>query len=62
MIQEKKYLTVDDIKNETHLSNDSIRKYIREGLIKASKVGVRYLVKREDLDAFIESRTKQING
>lgn len=48
------YLTVDDVKAITRMSNDSIRKHIRSGNLKANKVGVRYLIKEKDLVSFIE--------
>lgn len=55
---ELKYLTVDEVKNITRMSNDSIRKHIRLGNLKAFKRGVRYLIKESDLKEFIESSDK----
>lgn len=60
MDKEKEYLNVDDIKAITRLSNDSIRKLIRNGEIQASKIGVRYLVRRQDLYDYIERNKKVI--
>lgn len=54
----EKYMTVDEVKNITRMSNDSIRKHIRLGNLKASKIGVRYLIKESDLKDFIESKNK----
>ncbi len=60
MDNEKEYLNVDDVKKITCLSNDSIRKLIRNGEIQASKIGVRYLIKRQDLYDYIERNKKVI--
>lgn len=56
---EKNYLTVDEVRTITHLSNDTIRKHIRNGILKAYKVGNRYLVAKQDLEIFIESNGKK---
>ena len=56
---ELKYLTVDEVKSITRMSNDSIRKHIRLGNLKAFKRGVRYLIKESDLKEFIESSDKK---
>lgn len=57
-----KYLTVEDAKKITRMSIDSIRKNIRNGELKASKVGVRYLIDEKDLSSFIQSRVKKVNS
>lgn len=49
------YLTVDQAKMICHLSQDTLRKYIRSGKLKAKKVGVRYLIKPVDLQDFIDT-------
>jgi excisionase family DNA binding protein len=54
-----KYLTVDEIKTITRMSNDSIRRHIRNGNIKATKCGVRYLVKPSDLQAFMDMNASE---
>ena len=54
-----KYLTVDEVKTITRMSNDSIRRHIRNGNIKATKIGVRYLVKPSDLQAFMDMNASE---
>ncbi|MDD4376198.1 MAG: helix-turn-helix domain-containing protein [Clostridia bacterium] len=54
------YLTVDDVKVITRMSNDSIRKCIRNNLLKASIVGIRYLIEESDLEKFIKSKSKKV--
>lgn len=49
--------SVEDIKNYTHLSYESIRKFIREKKLVASKMGVKYMVKESELKRFIDERT-----
>lgn len=57
--ESKQYLTVDEVREITRLSNDTIRKNIRNGKLKAYKLGVRYLVKPQDLKLFIEKDIKK---
>lgn len=56
----QKYLTVDEVRIITRMSNDSIRKCIRNNMLKASKIGVRYLISELDLEEFILSKNKKI--
>ena len=56
----QKYLTVDEVRTITRMSNDSIRKCIRNNILKASKIGVRYLISELDLEEFILSKNKKI--
>lgn len=49
--------SVEEIKNYTHLSYESIRRFIREKKLCASKMGVKYLVKESELKRFIEERS-----
>lgn len=50
-----KLLTVEEVKRIIRMSNDSIRKHIRRGSLKAKKCGVKYLIREEDLKDFIEN-------
>jgi len=52
---EKMYLTVDEVKEITHISTDTIRKYLRSGKLKGKKKGGHYLIKPEDVRSFVES-------
>lgn len=51
----KMYLTVDEVKEITHISNETLRKYLRSGKLKGKKKGGHYLIKPEDVVAFVES-------
>lgn len=53
------YLTVDEVKVITRMSNESIRKHIRLGNLKATKIGVRYLILESDLIDFMNARVKK---
>lgn len=53
------YLTVDEVKSITRMSNESIRKHIRLGNLKATKIGVRYLILESDLIDFMNARVKK---
>ncbi len=55
-----KLLTVNEVREIIRMSNDSIRKHIRNGNLKATKCGVKYLIKYDDLKYFIEHNRKGI--
>ncbi len=55
MKYDKPYLTVDEVKEMTHISNETIRKYLRSGKLKGKKKGGHYLIRPEDVVAFVES-------
>ena len=59
MKYDKPYLTVDEVKEMTHISNETIRKYLRSGKIKEKKKGGHYLIRPEDVVAFVESDEKE---
>ena len=50
------WLTVGEVARSIGLTEERVRQLIRERKIKATKIGG-WLVKPEDLSAFIESRT-----
>ena len=51
-------LTVDQVAAELQLHPDTIRRFIREGKIKAVKISTTVVrVKRSELDKFIEDRS-----
>jgi excisionase family DNA binding protein len=56
-----KLLTVDEVREIIRMSNDSIRKHIRNGKLKAKKCGVKYLIKTSDLKDFIENNRKEVD-
>lgn len=53
------YLTVDEVKLITRMSNESIRKHIRLGNLKVTKIGARYLIQECDLIDFMNARVKK---
>ncbi len=54
----KQWLTVEDISQELGIDEQTIRLWIRSKKLRAYKPGKQYLVRREDLDKFLEeSRT-----
>lgn len=54
--------TVKEAAELIHLSPQTIKKYIREGKIKAQKVGVPYYVTEETLKAFLNNEVKNIDN
>ena len=57
-MDDKEYLTVDEVMEVLHRSRPTVYAYIRSGLLKAYKLAQgstgRYLITREDLKAFVE--------
>lgn len=42
------------------VSEESIRRYIKSGSLRASKLGKAYRIQEKDLQAFLESRIKEV--
>lgn len=55
-------LTVDQVREIIRMSNDSIRKHIRNGKLKAKKCGVKWLIKTSDLKDFIDNNRKEVDN
>lgn len=53
-IFQQDYLKPSEVSQLFNVSDSSIRKYIREGVLKALKVGGTYRIKRRDVIRFIE--------
>ena len=51
------WLKVEDIARELDLHVNTVRGWIRDGKLKATRFGRDYRVKREDFDKFIQDRT-----
>ena len=51
------WLTVEEIAQELKMHVDTVRGWIREGKLKATRFGRDYRVKREDYEQFIRERT-----
>ena len=55
------WLTVKDVSAQTRLGEERIRELIRQRKLRAAKLG-RWLIRPEDLDRFIHSRTNMGEG
>lgn len=51
--------SVNDLIDILQISRITILKYIKSGELKAVYIGNQYRIKKEDLDAFIDSRRKR---
>jgi len=51
------WLTVEEIAQELKMHVDTVRGWIRDGKLKATRFGRDYRVRREDFDKFVEERT-----
>jgi excisionase family DNA binding protein len=51
------WLKVEDIARELDLHVNTVRGWIRDGKLKATRFGRDYRIKREDYEKFIEERT-----
>jgi excisionase family DNA binding protein len=51
------WLKVEDIARELDLHVNTVRGWIRDGKLKATRFGRDYRVRREDFDKFVQERT-----
>ena len=56
----KSYFKIAEAAKFSCLADSTIRFYMRKGQLKALKVGSRVIIKREDLDTFLETHRKEI--
>jgi len=56
------WLKVEDIARELDLHVNTVRGWIRDGKLKATKVGRDYRIKREDYEKFLQERTTHNDG
>ncbi len=56
----KCYLTIKEAADLSRLGTSTIRLYIRKRELRACQVGSRVIIKREDLDTFLETHRKEI--
>ena len=52
------WLTVEEIAQELKMHVDTVRGWIRDGKLKATRFGRDYRIRRKDFDKFIEDRTR----
>lgn len=50
--------SVDETAKILQVSEESIRRYIKSGSLRAAKLGKAYRIQEKDLQAFLESRIK----
>jgi excisionase family DNA binding protein len=56
MAEKIEWLTVDQIANELGVHPDTIREYIRDGLLKAVQLKRTYRIRRSDYEDFLKRR------
>ena len=52
----RNYLNTHHVAKKLGVNIQSVRHYIRKGELRAAKVGKRYVITQEDIDAFLERR------
>lgn len=50
----KEFYTLEQLSNEINMAVPSLRKFIKDGQLKAYKIGNRYMVTREDINAWLK--------
>lgn len=50
----KEFYTLEQLSNEINITIPSLRKFIKEGKLKASKVGTIYCVTRENINDWLK--------
>jgi excisionase family DNA binding protein len=53
---EKPLLTTENVAELLQVDVETVRRYIREGKLRAIKLGREYRVRREDFEEFLEER------
>lgn len=56
------FLTVEQVAASLGLSEKTVRKYINEGELKAFKLGTSWKITKQDLQAFIQTKSNIQNG
>lgn len=55
-LQTKEFYTLEQLSKEININEPSLRKFIKEGILKAAKVGNRYIVDREDIKEMLKNK------
>ncbi|MCC0648168.1 helix-turn-helix domain-containing protein [Clostridioides sp. ZZV15-6598] len=55
---EEKFYTIDQVANILGMHHKTIRKFIKDGKLKANKVGKQWRVSQEDLNSFMDVKSK----
>lgn len=61
MITDYKVYTVEEVANSLGMNSRTIREYIRNGQLNASRIGRKYIINQDDYKAFVSSDQKLNN-
>lgn len=61
MITDYKVYTVEEVANSLDMNSRTIREYIRNGQLNASRIGRKYIINQDDYKAFVSSDQKLKN-
>lgn len=51
----KEFYTLEQLSNELNMNIQTLRKIVKAGELKVSKIGNRYIVKRDDINKWLEN-------
>lgn len=57
----KEFYTLEQLSKEINITIPSLRKFIKEGELKASKLGTKYVISREDIKNWLEENRVKTN-
>lgn len=57
----KEFYTLEQLSKEINIAIPSLRKFIKEGELKASKLGIKYVISREDVKKWLEENRVKTN-
>lgn len=52
-------LTVDEVSKALKLPRETIRKYLREGILEGSRIGKNWRIKRQALESFMNDNSNR---
>lgn len=58
---EEKFYTIEQVANILEMHHKTIRKFIKDGKLKANKVGKQWRVSQEDLNSFMDVKSENEN-
>lgn len=61
MITDYKVYTVEEVANSLGMNSRTIREYIRNGQLNASRIGRKYIINQDDYKAFVSGDHKLNN-
>ncbi|MEB7812819.1 helix-turn-helix domain-containing protein [Staphylococcus xylosus] len=61
MITDYKVYTVEEVANSLGMNSRTIREYIRNGQLNASRIGRKYIISQDDYKAFVSGDHKLNN-